>query len=151
MVAARLRHMAHKQKRNPMKLISDAMRAWGEALRAEIEQWPGVSVRRSFGMTFAYRGEMVFAALPATRALHAEDAIMLKFEQESPAVGRRIAADPHFIPGALAPGHKGEGRKWRFFRIASDADIHAAIGWLAEAYQAARKRANSANAARSAR
>jgi hypothetical protein len=134
--------MPEYQTRNPMKPISDAMRAWGEALRAEVEQWPGVTTRSSFGMTMVYRGELVFAALPSTRALHAEDVIMLKFEQESTALARRIAVEPHFIGGTLASTHnkQGEGRKWRFFRIAGDADIHAAIEWLGEAYQSARKR-----------
>lgn len=134
--------MPEKQKRNPMKPVSDAMRAWGEALRAEVEQWPGVTIRRSFGMTLVYRGKLVFAALPSTRALHAEDVIMLKFEQDSAALARRVAAEPHFIAGTLASTHKkqGEGRKWRFFRTASDADIHAAIEWLGVANEAARKR-----------
>ena len=133
--------MPRKQKRVPMKPVSEAARQWAEALRAEVEQWPGVSVRSSFGMTFVYRGEVVFAALPSTRALHAEDAIMLKFESQSPQLTKRIDADPRFVPGTLASRHKaqGEGRKWRFLVLRSDADIHAAIEWLAEACRRARK------------
>jgi hypothetical protein len=92
-------------------------------------------------MTLVYRGDVVFAALPSTRALHAEDAVMLKFESESPALVKRITADPHFVPGTLASTHKaqGEGRKWRFFVLRTDADVHAALEWLAEAYGRARK------------
>ena len=124
-----------------MKPVSDTMRAWGEALRSEVEQWPAVRVKRSFGMTLAYRGDMVFAALPGTRALHSEDAIMLKFEQMPPRLEKRIAADPRFVPGTLASTHRaqGEGRKWRFFLLRADTDVHAAIEWLAEAYRVARK------------
>jgi hypothetical protein len=133
--------MAEKQRRSEMKPVTETGRQWAEALRAELEHWPAVRIRRSFGMTLIYRGELVFAALPWTRALHAEDAIMLKFQRETPALAKRIAADPHFVPGTLASTHKaqGEGRKWRFFLLRSDADVHAAIEWLAEAYRTARQ------------
>ena len=133
--------MTEKQKRVPMKPVTEATRQRAEALRGEIEQWPGVSIRRSFGMTFVYRGDVVFAALPNTRALHAEDAIMLKFEREKPALAKRLAADPRTLPATPASTRKaqGEGRKWRFFVLRGDEDVHAAIEWLAEAYQAARK------------
>ncbi len=131
--------MAEKQKRVAMKPVTESVRQWAEALRGELEQWPAVKVRRSFGMTFVYRGDVVFAALPNTRALYAEGAIMLKFEREKPTLAKRMAADGHFVPGNLAPSHKGEGRKWRFFVLRGDGDVHAAIEWLAEAYQVARK------------
>lgn len=133
--------MPEKQRRSEMKPVSEAARQWAEALRAELEQWPGVRVKRSFGMTLVYRGDVVFAALPSTRALHAEDAVMLKFERESAAMARRLAADPHFVPGTLASTHKsqGEGRKWRFFLLRADSDVHAAVEWLGEAYRVARK------------
>jgi hypothetical protein len=124
-----------------MKPVTEAMRAWAEALRAELEEWPGVRVARSFGMMLVYRADTVFAALPSTRAIHAEDAIMLKFAKLPPALARRIAADRHFIPGTLATSHRaqGEGRKWRFFVLRTDADVHAAMEWLAETYRVARK------------
>ena len=134
--------MAEKQKRRGMAPVSDAARAWGEALRAEVEQWPGVRVQRSFGMTLVYRGEVVFAALPATRALHAEDAIMLKFQQETAAAAKRMEADGRFAAATLASARNknSEGRKWRFFLLRADGDVHAAIEWLAEAYRMAGKR-----------
>jgi hypothetical protein len=134
--------MSEKQKRIAMKPVSDAARQWAEALRQELEQWPAVRVRRSFGMTFIYRGDVVLAALPSTRALHAEDAIMLKFASETPALLKRMETDARFVPGTLASTHKaqGEGRKWRFFLLRADSDVHAAIAWLAEAYRRARKR-----------
>lgn len=135
--------MAENRMQHTMAPVSEAARQWAEALRAEVEQWPGVRVKRSFGMTLVYRGDVVFAALPSTRALHAEDAIMLKFQRESAAMARQLAADPHFLPGTLASTHKaqGEGRKWRFFLLRADSDVHAAIEWLAEAYRAAGKSA----------
>lgn len=134
--------MPEKKRRSEMKPVTEAGRAWAEALRAELEQWPAVRIQRSFGMTLVYRGDVVFAALPWTRALHAEDAIMLKFQRETPAMAKRMAADRHFVPGTLASSHKaqGEGRKWRFFLLRAPSDVHAAIEWLSEAYTAARKK-----------
>jgi len=123
-----------------MKVASERMRVLGEGLRAELEQWPGVTMKRAFGMVLAYRGKVVFGALPDTRALYSEDAIMLKFVEERPALIKRMAAEARFVPGTMATEHrsKGEGRKWRFFVIREDGDVHAAIEWLTEAYQLAR-------------
>jgi hypothetical protein len=134
--------LTDKQKRSPMKPVSETMRGWGEGLREELEQWPGVRVARNFGMVWVYRGDVVFAALPYTLALYAEEAIMLKFQEEKPVLAKRMAADPHFIatPVGSARNPKSEGHKWRFFMLRGDADVHAAIEWLAEAYQMARKR-----------
>ncbi len=130
------------QKRSAMKPATERVRILAEGLRAELEQWPGVTVKRAFGMVLAYRGKTVFGALPDTKAIYHEDAIMLKFAEEKPALMKRIEGDPHFISAALATGRssKSEGRKWRFFLIREDRDVHAAIEWLAEAYQLARGR-----------
>jgi hypothetical protein len=132
--------MAEKQKRQAMKPVTEAARQWAEALRGELEQWPGVSVRRSFGMKLVYRGDAVFAALPDTRALHEEDAMMLKFERVTPGLAKRMAAALHFAPGTPASTGeaKGESRKWRFLLLRDDRDFHVAIEWLAEAYRVAR-------------
>jgi transketolase N-terminal domain/subunit len=53
-----------------------------------------------------------------------------------------MAADGHFASASLgaARNAKSEGRKWRFFLLRGDGDVHAAIEWLAEAYQMARRR-----------
>lgn len=130
------------QKRSAMKPASDRMRILAESLRAELEQWPGVTVKRAFGMMLVYRGKTIFGALPDTKAIYHEDAIMLKFAEEKPALIKRIAGDPHFVSATLATGRssKSEGRKWRFFLIREDRDVHAAIDWLAQAYQLARGR-----------
>ena len=129
-------------KREGMKTAGERMRVFAEALRAELEQWPDVTVQRMFGIKLAYRGEIVFAALPDTKAIYHEDAIMLKFAEEKPALVKRMESDPHFISARAATGRssKSEGRKWRFFLIREDGDIHAAIEWLAKAYELARGR-----------
>jgi hypothetical protein len=132
--------MAEKRKRKPMKPPSDALRGWSAALRSELERWPQVELKSSFGMVMAYRGETIFAALPGTRAFYAEDAIMLKINKESKGLAGRIAAEPRFVPGAMHTKGGREGHKWHLLALRSDADVHGAIEWLAEAYQAAGKR-----------
>lgn len=131
--------MEHKGSRPIFSQPSEAMRAWAEALRTEIAEWPQVTLKRSFGMFMVYRGDAVFAALPGTRALYSEDAVLIKFLRETPALGKRLQADKHFAPGTMASGHKarGEGRKWRIFRMQRDSDVHSALEWLAEAHRLA--------------
>ena len=68
-------------------------------------------------------------------------AIMLKFAEEKPALLKRMAVEGRFAGKMGAGGKsKGEGRKWRIFLVREDADVHAAIEWLAEAYRLARGR-----------
>ncbi len=123
-----------------MKAPSEALRGWSAALRGELEQWPQVELKNSFGMIMVYRGEVIFAALPGTRAFYAEDAIMLKFNSEPRGLAGRIAAEPRFVPGAMHTHGGREGHKWRLLALKTDADVHGAIKWLAEAYRAAGKR-----------
>jgi hypothetical protein len=134
--------MEDKQKRIRMKAVSEAMRGWTEALRRELESWPGVTLKNAFGMWMVYRKDVVFAALPRTRALFEDDAILLKFNRETPAQIKRIAAEPRFTSGTMEQRHQnkrkgGEGRRWRIFLMRADADMHMAIEWLAEAYRVA--------------
>jgi hypothetical protein len=137
-----------KKKRTAMKATSEAMRGWAEALAGEVEQWPGVTLKSAFGMMLVCRSGIVFAALPRTRALYEEDAILIKFNAESPALAARIAADKRFT-GTMQQRRTtkaesvGEGQRWRIFPMREDADVHAAMEWLVEAYEAARKRHKS--------
>jgi hypothetical protein len=132
--------MDEPQKRIRMKAVSEPVRAWAESLRREVESWPGVTVKAAFGMAMVYRKGVVFAALPRTRALFEDDAILLKFNRETPALLKRLAAEPRFTPGTMEQRHDnkkkgGEGRRWRIFLLRSEPDIHIALEWLAEAYQ----------------
>lgn len=136
--------MDDQQKRIRMKTVSEPMRAWAEALHREVESWPGVTLKPAFGMIMVYRKGVVFAALPRTRALFEDDAILLKFNRETPALLKRIAAEPRFTPGTMEQRHDnkkkgGEGRHWRIFLLRSDPDVHIAIEWLAQAYQSVPK------------
>jgi hypothetical protein len=125
-----------------MKTTSEGARRWADALRQEMEQWPAVVVKRAFGMTLIYRGKVVFAALPGTRALYEEDAVLIKFARETPALGKRIAAEKRFAAGTMqqrGSGKKpGEGRKWRIYLLREERDAREVVEWLARAYELAR-------------
>jgi hypothetical protein len=132
------------QKRSAMKPTSEDARRWAELLRQEVEQWPAVSVKRAFGMTLMYRSGVVFAALPGSRALYEEDALLLKFAKETSALTKRIAAAKCFVPGTMAQQRPrkrkpGEGQKWRIYLLGGDAEGRAAVEWLALAYESAGK------------
>jgi hypothetical protein len=138
-----------KGNRSKMKATSEAMRAWAEALAREVDAWPGVELKRAFGMTLVYRKGIVFAALPLTRALYEEDAILVKFLSEPPRLAGRIATEPRFAAGTMEQRRttkskkRGEGHRWRIFMMRADADVHDALEWLAEAYGLAAQKAKS--------
>ena len=132
-----------KQRRSAMKPTSPAAQRWAEGLRQELEQWPGVLVKRAFGMVLIYRRQVVFAALPATRALFEQDAILIKFARETSALVKRMEQDKRFAAGTMQERGKkkqGEGRKWRIYLLRDEADARDAVEWLAEAYELARPR-----------
>jgi hypothetical protein len=127
-----------------MKPVSEAMRNWAQALSLEVETWPGTTLKSAFGMTLVYRTGVVFAALPKTRALYEEDAILIKFMSEPAGLGARIEAEKRFAAGTMeqrrtSKRKSGEGRRWRIFLMREDGDVHAAIEWLAKAYRLAGK------------
>ena len=135
-----------KSRRANMKAVSEAMRGWSAALGREVEGWPGVELKSAFGMMMAYRNGVVFAALPRTRALYEEDAILLKFNREERSAVARMAADKRFAAGTMERRRtaksktRSEGRRWRIFLVREDTDMHAAIEWLGDAYRLAAKR-----------
>ena len=132
-------------KRRGMMPVSEAIRNWAQALSREVETWPGTTLKSAFGMTLVYRKGVVFAALPKTRALYEENAILLKFMAEPADLRARIEAEKRFAAGTMEQrragkgNRNGEGRRWRIFLMREDADVHAAIEWLAEAYRVAGK------------
>jgi hypothetical protein len=139
-------------KRAKMKVASEAIRSWSEALGRELETWPGVTLKGAFGMTMAYRDGVVFAALPRTRAIYEEDAILLKFHRETPRLLARFASESRLAAGTMEKRgstkskKRGESHHWRIFLMRADPDVHDAIEWLAEAYRlAATKQRKSAS------
>jgi hypothetical protein len=134
--------MEPKQRRAVMKPTSEAARRWAESLRSELEQWPGVSVKRAFGMVMVYRADVVFAALPGTRALFEQDALLIKFVRETPALLKQIAAEKCFAAGTMQQRGKhkkgGEGRKWHIYLLREERDARESVEWLARAYELAK-------------
>ena len=133
--------MEGKPKRAVMKPTSEAARRWADGLRTELEEWPDVSAKLAFGMTLVYRKDVVFAALPGTRALFEEDAILIKFARETPALAKRIAAERRFAAGSMERQRRkqGEGRRWRIYLLRDEKDAREAVEWLARAYEVAGK------------
>ena len=135
--------MDEKRERSKMKGVSEAARGWSAGLAGEVQDWPGVSLKSAFGMTLVYRSGIVFAALPRTRALYEEDAILLKFNREPAGLAARISAEPRFAAGSMEQRRtttrktRGEGRRWRIFLVRDGTDLHAAIEWMAEAHRLA--------------
>jgi len=58
-----------KRARPKLHKISEEMKAWSAALVEEVAGWPQVKLRPMFGFLGAYRGSMIFAALPRTRTM----------------------------------------------------------------------------------
>jgi hypothetical protein len=81
-------------------------------LAEEVLRWPDVKTRKMFGLAAVYRGEIIFGALPVTRAIESPTAIAYKL------VGEKI---------------KG----WRLFELSDESGLRAALAVLAEAYECA--------------
>jgi hypothetical protein len=110
------------------------MRAWSSALEAEVADWPHASTRSFFGFTAVYRKEKIFAALPCTRAWGTANSLAFKLPTANGAVQSRLEKDPRV-------GYTLMGKtRWFTFELSSDADLHAALDWIGEAYTAAGKK-----------
>jgi hypothetical protein len=113
--------------------ISEEMKAWSAALEAEIGDWPQVATRSFFGFTALYRKDKIFAALPRTRAMGTPNSLAFKLEDAAPAIRARLEAD------ARVGSTQMQSTRWFTFAIASNSDLHGAIDWLGQAYDAAGK------------
>jgi len=108
------------------------MKAWSSALVSEISDWPDVDARSFFGFTALYRQERIFAALPRTRSINAADSFAFKLEKASPQLRARLDDDRRV--GSMQMNRS----QWFTFELDSGRDLHDALDWLVEAYEAAR-------------
>ena len=99
-----------------MPKASEEVRRFAALLEDEMKRWPGVRTGKMFGMVSVYRGDRIFAFLPATRGLEGANSIMIKRE--------RLA--------------ESEGQKWESLEVLSEADLPLALRKLDEAYTKAR-------------
>src|ERR1039458_8889676 len=117
------------------------MKAWSAALKAEIGDWPGVKVRSFFGFTALYRRGRIFAPLPQTRGMGTPNS--LAFKLKSPEPRHPLAPAPRLLVRMRRDPRIGstemQKARWFTFELATDADLHDALDWLARSYDAAGK------------
>lgn len=92
------------------------MKRYSSLLEQELLQWPDVTARPMFGLRGIYRGKVIFAMLPRTRALKTSISIFYKFSD-----------------GAK----KREGEKWQRYELEDDRSIDIALARLREAWERA--------------
>jgi hypothetical protein len=110
-------------KRPLLPKVDSEMQRWSAELAAELAGWPRVTSRPMFGMTAFYRGDVIFAALPKTRAPETPFSLLVKV--------------PAARSARLRPA-KGPGAGWLTFEMQSEDDLPVALGWLQRAYEKAR-------------
>lgn len=108
------------------------MKQWSALLGAELLTWPGVTTKPMFGFVSYYRGRIIFAALPKTRALNSASSIIFKLRRGAPGLLAELRRDSR--AGVSGKGMAG----WQSFEISSTADLKDALAWLDRAYRTAR-------------
>ena len=114
--------------------VSEEARRWSALLESELLSWPGVIAKRMFGFRALYRGKKIFAALPNSRGFGPDASVLLKFDPLPPALVQRAQSDSR-IRGNTP------GNGWLSFALISDTDLHDALEWLNNSYEAAAKKA----------
>lgn len=125
------------RERHAQPAISEEMKAWSTALTDETADWPHLSQRSFFGFTALYRGEKIFALLPRSCNLESANSIAVKIESPAASLRERLRGDGRI--GSM----QHENARWFTFLISSNADLHDALDWLGQAYEAAGKREKS--------
>ena len=114
-----------------MHRVPEEVRELSALLKSELDTWPGITYRKMFGMTAAYRKGVIFAGLPDKRALITERSVIFKFAKQSPSLEKRLKADGRVLAG------EQPGQMWFGFELESVRDINSALAWLNLAYEAA--------------
>ena len=126
-----------KQRAAPLQKISDEMKVWSGMLAEEVLSWPKVSTNPMFGLTAMYRGSVVFAMLPKTRALGSPNAVAFKLVDSPAKVMTKMKRDSRIQETVLAAA------KWFALEMESDEDLRGVLEWLGLAYEAAGKKGRS--------
>jgi hypothetical protein len=122
-----------KTPRAKLPPVSDQMKAWSAALGSEVAGWPSVSARSFFGFTALYRNERMFAALPRTRAMQTPNSLVFKLVEMSANSRAKLEKDPRVGDMQM------QKARWYAFELASDRDLHDALDWIGQAYDAVGK------------
>ena len=110
------------------------MRAWSAALEAEVSDWPHASARSFFGFTAMYRRDDIFALLPRSRSWGSGTSLAFKLASATSATRSRAEKDPRIGFTLMSK------TRWYTFELGSDSDLHGALDWLGQAYEAAGKK-----------
>ena len=129
-----MRKAGNKLARPKLPKVSEEMKAWSAALAAETTSWPQVTTRSFFGFTALYRKEKIFAILPRTRAMGTPNTLAFKLESPPPRLRVRLERDPRMGSTQM------RAARWVTFELASDNDLHDALEWLGQAYDASPKK-----------
>jgi hypothetical protein len=113
------------------------MKAWSAALMAETIDWPQVKQRVFFGFTALYRKDTMFAVLPRTRGMETANALAFRLDAPTARVRARLEKDPRIGAAEIKKA------RWFGFEFSSDHDLHDALDWLGQAYEAASKNRKS--------
>lgn len=108
------------------------MKAWSTALAEEVAGWPQVSTRPFFGFMALYRGDKIFAALPRTRGWESAGSFAFKLETSASAASARLEEDSRIRIWSSSQ----QKARWFAFELSCDADLHDALEWLGQAYEA---------------
>ncbi|HYS23189.1 MAG TPA: hypothetical protein VER56_04590 [Candidatus Eisenbacteria bacterium] len=114
--------------------IDDEMKELSAMLEKEVADWPAISKKPMFGYQGLYRGGKIFAALPRSRAMRSPRSLMFKFSSMTPAILESANRDSRVN---TVSGMSGGG--WFFFELDEASATKDALGWLARAYEAAKK------------
>ena len=117
--------------------VSDQMKVWSTAIASEIADWPNATARSFFGFTALYRGPEMFAALPRTRSFGKGNLLGFRIDNLPARLKSKAQEDPRL--GFIDENN----RRWFTFELSCDSDLHEALDWLGEAYQAVGKRRKS--------
>ena len=124
----------NKKRSAPLEKTSEQMKVWSGMLAEEVLSWPDVSAKPMFGLTALYRGTVIFAALPKTRALGSPNAVAFKLVDVPAKITTQLKRDARIQETMMAAA------KWFAFEMENDEDLRGVLEWLGVAYAAAGKK-----------
>ena len=104
---------------------------------AETVSWLQVKQRVFFGFTALYCNDTMFALVPRTRGMETANSLAFRIDSPSAKVRVLLKKDPRIGWAEI------EKARWFSFEVSCDADLHAALDWLGQAYAAASKNRHS--------
>ena len=89
------------RKHPPLPRVSEEVRVFSDFLLNELLSWPGVTAKPMFGLRGVYRGSVIFAALPSTRALNTSCSVSFKLTTKTPAILKALETDDRIVTSQL--------------------------------------------------